>query len=303
MVPLGKSGQPADVPTLLGVYRHAAFFVKAGARTLETAVDVAVNYVGVTLTDAEKADLVEFLYQLTPKEGAPLGIWPDIDNAEGVEPSVNPWVEFADPVDGTNGLAAAEAAKPYLKLEKLEGGEVPGRVEVDGWRVRFVPTEPLTPGAGYVFRVLAGLPFQSGGALTAERRTRFQVAATPMGAWPENAQITVMLTGPGGMATAMPIALQKAPAADPADPTTVVMVPGIFATQQRQTAWVRLDGDKVTMAPFAIPVSPTAVGNAGDVVGKVTSVEGGIVRRIEGTLRLSGPSNNTPGIPFTIDAM
>jgi YVTN family beta-propeller protein len=303
MVPLGKSGQPADVPTLLGVYRHAAFFVKAGARTLETAVDVAVNYVGVTLTDAEKADLVEFLYQLTPKEGAPLGIWPDIDNAEGVEPSVNPWVEFADPVDGTSGLAAAEAAKPYLKLEKLEGGEVPGRVEVDGWRVRFVPTEPLTPGAGYVFRVLAGLPFQSGGALTAERRTRFQVAATPMGAWPENAQITVMLTGPGGMATAMPIALQKAPAADPADPTTVVMVPGIFATQQRQTAWVRLDGDKVTMAPFAIPVSPTAVGNAGDVVGKVTSVEGGIVRRIEGTLRLSGPSINTPGIPFTIDAM
>ena len=45
------------------------------------------------------------------------------------------------------------------------------------------------------------------------------------------------------------------------------------------------------------------LGNAGDVVGTVTGVEGGVVRRIEGTLRLSGPSINQPGIPFTIDAM
>ncbi|MET0591199.1 MAG: hypothetical protein ABW133_00765 [Polyangiaceae bacterium] len=303
MVPLGKSGQPADVPTLLGVYKHAAFFVKAGARTLESAVEIAVNYVGVSLTDAEKADLVEFLYQLTPKEGAPLGIWPDIDSAEGVEPTVNPWVEFADPIDGTHGAAPPAAATPYIKLEKSEGGEVAGHVEVDGWRVRFVPDQPLTAGAGYVFRVLPGLPFQSGGALTAERRSSFQIAAAPTGVWPDNAQITVTLTGPGGVPTAMPIALQKTASTRSADPTTVVMVPGLFALQQRQTAWVRLDGDKVTMAPFAIPVSPTAVGNAGDVVGKVTSVEGGIVRRIEGTLRLSGPSINTPGIPFTIEAM
>jgi len=305
LVPVGKSGVPADVPTLLGVYRHAAFFVKGGARTLESAVDIAAQFVGVPLTASEKADLVEFLYQLTPKGGAPLGMWPDIDSAEGVEPTVNPWVEFADPVDGSRpGMSAATAATPFVKLETADGHDVAGRVEVDGWRVRFIPDVPLARGSVYFFRVLAGLPFQSGGELGAERRTRFQTAALPAATWPATAQMQVNLSfPPGSPPTPVPLLLREAPSTTPADPLRVVIAPMALATQQRQPAWVRTDGDRVMVAPFALPVTPTAVANVSSVTGRITSAEGGVIRRVEGTLRLSGPAIDVPGVPFTIDAM
>jgi DNA-binding beta-propeller fold protein YncE len=305
MVPVGKSGVPADVPTLLGVYRHATFFVKAGARRLEQAVDVATNFVGVPLSDAEKADIVEFLYQLTPKGGAPLGIWPDIDSAQGVEPNVQPWVEFADPVDGTRpGMDAASAATPFVKLQDADGADIAGHVAIDGWRVRFVPDAPLEAGKDYLFRVLPGLPFQSGGELGAERRSQFQVAKTPMGAWPEKAMMQVQLSfPPGSPPTPVPLMLTTSPSTSSGDPLTVVVTPTALGAQQRQPAWVRLDGDQLLMAPLALPVTPTAVGNVSNVVGTITSVEGGVVRHVEGTVRLSGPSMDISGVPFSIDAM
>ena len=305
VAPVGKSGVPADVPSLLGVYRHAAFFVKGSARRLERAVEVAAEFVGGALTAAEKRDIVEFLYQLTSKGGAPLGIWPDIDSREAVERTVNPWVEFADPVDGTvPGTSAAAAATPYVKLETADGAAVPGHVEIEGWRVRFVPDAPLAEGAAYVFRVLAGLPFQSGGELGAERRTRFQVAAQPVGTWPAMAEMRVQLSfPPGSPPTSVPLVLRATASASMSEPMRVVIAPVPFGNQQRQTAWVRLDGDRLLMAPLALPITPTGVANASSVTGRVTRAEGGVVRRVEGTLRLSGPGIDLPDVPFTIDAM
>jgi hypothetical protein len=304
MVPVGKSGVPADVPSLLGVYRHASFFVKAGARRLENAVDVAVAFVGVHLSAEEKADLVEFLYQLTPKGGAPLGIWPDIDSAEGVEPTVQPWVEFADPVDGSRaGTSAAAAAEPFVKLETADGTDVPGHVEIEGWRIRFVPDAPLAPASTYYFRVLPGLPFQSGGELEAERRSMFQTAAPAVAMWPLTSMMQVQLSfPPGAPPTAVPLRLAVQSLAV-GRPLEVVVAPTMTATQQRQPAWVRVDGERITMAPFALPVTGTGVANASRVTGRVTRAEGGVVRRIEGTLRLTGPSIDVPDVPFSIDAM
>jgi len=305
MAPVGKSGVPADVPSLLGVYRHAAFFVKGGARRLEQAVEVAADFVGVPLTAAEKQDIVDFLYQLTPKGGAPLGIWPDIDSAEAVETTVEPWVAFADPVDATlPGATAAATATPFVKLETEAGVAVAGHVEVDGWRIRFIPDAPLAEGAAYVFRVLAGLPFQSGGALEAERRSRFQVGARPVGTWPATALMQVQLSfPPGSPPTPVPLLLRSTPSSSPSEPLSVVVAPTVFGNQQRQPAWVRLDGDRMLMAPLALPVTPTATANASRLIGRVTNAEGGIIRKVEGTLRLSGPSIDVPDVPFTIEAM
>jgi hypothetical protein len=66
---------------------------------------------------------------------------------------------------------------------------------------------------------------------------------------------------------------------------------------------VRVDGERITMAPFALPVTGTGVANASRVTGRVTRAEGGVIRRIEGTLRLTGPSIDVPDVPFAIDAM
>jgi len=304
-IPEGKSGVPADVPSLFGAYRHGIYFVNGHARSIEAAVDVALAYVNVALSPEEKADLVEFLYELTPKGGHPLGIWPDIDSAQSVYPDVRPSVAFADPIDDSvPGKTAAQVAADYVVLENLSGEKVAGSVDVDGGRVEFVPAAPLAAGGSYRFRVLPGLPFRSGGSLWAERVTEFQVAQPAMGTWPKNMKMTVTVPGPGGMLTPLDYVLEALDTPRPGG-LSLVVKPVLFGSQQRQELWARVDGSKFLMQSFAIPISPTGVGDAALVTGTVKSVDAGTktITLVEGTLKIGGPGINIPGVTFKIVPM
>lgn len=304
-IPVGKSGVPADVPSLLGAYRHGVYFVKGQARSIEAAADVALAFVKVTLTPAEKADLVEFLYELTPKGAHPLGIWPDIDSAEGVYPNVRPSVAFADPIDdAVPGKTAAQVAADYVVLETASGDKVPGTVEVYGGRVDFVPSAPLTAGGAYRFRALAGLPFLSGGTLLAERFSEFQVAQPAIATWPKTMKMTVSVPGPGGMVVPLDYVLESSPSPQPGG-LSLVIKPVQFGTQQRQEVWARLDASKFSMQPFAIPINPSGVGDAAKIVGTIKTVDQATntVSLVQGTLRIGGPGINLPGVTFTIVPM
>ena len=301
MIESGKSGEPADVPSLLGAYRHGVYFVKGQARSLDDAVDVAIAYIGAELTGEERADLLQFLRELTPKGAAPLAIWPDIDSSEGVYPDVRPGVGFAGAVDDTEGRTAAEVAGDYLVLEDETGDTVPGRVEIVGQRLDFVPDEPLEPGATYRFRVREGLPFLSGGALWGERASDFTVALPAAGTWPSTMKMTVLVPGPNGQT--VPLDFLLTPSASPRPGgMTLVIEPQLFGAQQRQEVWARLDGDRFFMQPFALPLSPTGVADAATVEGAVTVIDdaSGSVTEVQGTLRIGGPGINIPGVPFTI---
>ncbi|WP_050434466.1 YncE family protein [Chondromyces crocatus] len=295
----GKSGVPADVPTLLGVYRHGIYFVAGQARGLPAALDVALDYVNVALTDDQRSDLLQFLYELTPKGAAPLGIWPDRDSNDALHADVRPAVTFADAIDDTQGKSAADVAADYLVLEHEQGLRVPGRVEITGHRLDFVPDAPLDPGATYRFRVLEGLPFLSGGALWGERVTEFTVARPATAAWPEAMTMIVEVPGPGGQVVPIPLALE--PSATPrAGGLTLVVKPQLFGNQQRQPVWARLDGARFLMQPLALPINPTGVGDASWIEGSVTSVVGGNIAEIQGTLRITGPGITIPDVRFTI---
>lgn len=299
-IPEGKSGVPADVPSLLGVYRHGVYFVNGQSRRLEDAVDVALDYVGVSLAEAERSDLLFFLRELTPKGGAPLGIWPDIDSDEGVYPDVAPWVAFADPVDDSvPGRTAAEVAAEYVVLQDASGGRVAASVTVSGSRIQLFPAEPLTPGERYLFRVLEGLPFQSGGSLWAERSTEFQVARPAGGAWAGPMVMTVEVQGPMGPPAMLPLLL--VPDGTLPGALRVVIQPLVFGAQQRQVAWVRLDGDRFLMQPLALPISPSgSVADAREITGTIKTTDQGKITLIEGTLRIGGPGIDIPGVPFQI---
>jgi hypothetical protein len=39
------------------------------------------------------------------------------------------------------------------------------------------------------------------------------------------------------------------------------------------------------------------------LIGRVTRTDGGVVRAVEGTLRLTGPGIDVPDVPFAIEAM
>jgi DNA-binding beta-propeller fold protein YncE len=304
-IPVGKSGVPADVPSLLGAYRHGVYFVNGQARSLEAAADVALAFVKVTLTPEEKADLVEFLYELSPKGAHPLGIWPDIDSAVGVYPNVRPSVAFADPIDDSvPGKTAVQAATEFVSLETAAGEKVEGTVEVQAGHIEFIPAAPLTAGEFYRFRALPGLPFLSGGSLGAERTSEFQVAQPAMGNWSQNMKMTVSVPGPGGMVAQLDYLLESVNNPRPGG-LSVVVKPVVFGNQQRQEVWMRLDGDKFHMQSFALPISPTGVGDAAMVTGTIKSVDQATqsITLVEGTLRIGGPGINIPGVPFKIVPM
>lgn len=304
-IPVGKSGVPADVPSLLGVYRHGVYFVNGQARSLEAAADIALAYVKVTLTPEEKADLVEFLYELSPKGAHPLGIWPDIDSAAGVYPNVRPTVAFADPIDNSlPGKTAAQAATDFVVLETAAGAKVAGSVEVYDGRVDFVPAAPLTPGEFYRFRVAKGLPFLSGGSLWADRVSEFQVAQPAMGNWSKNMKMTVTVPGPNGMMTPLDYMLESVDNPRPGG-LAVVIKPVLFGNQQRQEVWLRVDASNFYMQSFALPISPGGVGDAAMVTGTIKSIDPGTknITLVEGTLRIGGPGINIPGVKFTIVPM
>ena len=304
-IPVGKSGVPADVPSLFGVYRHGVYFVKGQARSLEAAADVALAFVKVTLTPEEKADLVEFLYELTPKGGHPLGMWPDIDSNMGVYPDVVPHVAFADPIDpAVPGKTAEQVAADYVVLETASGDKVSGSVKVTGGRIDFTPDSLLNAGQFYRFRVLPGLPFLSGGALWAERFLEFQVSQPPAGIWKSSMKMTVSVPGPGGTIVPLDYMLDLAPSG-PSGGRTVTLTPVQFGNQQRQNLWIRIDGNQFYMQPFAIPISPAGVGDAAMVTGTVKTVDQATntITLVDGTLRIGGPGINIPGVAFKIVPM
>jgi DNA-binding beta-propeller fold protein YncE/mono/diheme cytochrome c family protein len=321
-IEVGKSGEPADIPSLLGVYRHGVYFVKAQARSLEAALDVAIPYAGAVLTPAERDDLLAFLQQLTPKGSAPLAMWPDLGNAEAVPPGVQPYVTFADPVDDTrDDRSAAEVAAAFVTLEDADGNAVPATIAITGaptgtiagaltgaltggshgHRIVLTPDAPLRPGATYRFRVRPGVPFLSGGVLEAERSSTFTVTATASATLPDVMQMVATVYGPTG-AVELPLQLRRGE--DQAGERIFVIEPQLFGAQQRQAVWVRLDGERFLMEPFALPVSPTgAAGDARDIIGAITATDAeGRATRIEGTFALRAPGRSTPGLPFVITA-
>ncbi|HEY5948048.1 MAG TPA: Ig-like domain-containing protein, partial [Kofleriaceae bacterium] len=250
------------------------------------------------LTPDERADLLAFLLELTPKGGAPLAIWPDLDSNRGVYPDVQPEIRFADPIDDTvPGTSASEVAARFVRLDDANGNSVDTVVSVDGGTIHVAPTAPLAAGKRYVVRVLPGLPFQSGGELDAERRSSFTVAAPAVGVWPEVMQLTVMVPSPMGGTSPMPLLVR----AQPSTPggLRVQLEPLVFGKQQRESLWLRIDGDTIYLEPFALPIAPTAVADASAIVGTVTASDGQITGA-SGTLRITGPGIDIPSVAFTL---
>lgn len=298
LVPMGKSGVPADVPSLLGVYRHGVYMIDGQARSLDAALDIALDYVDVALSSDERADLLAFLRELTPKGGAPLAMWPDLDSNRGVYPDIEPQVSFADPIDNSvPGISASELAAKFVRLEDGAGNLVESVVTVTGGTVRLAPTAPLVAGQRYMFRVLAGLPFVSGGELGAERRSELTVASAALGSWPDVMQLTVTVPSPMGGTTPLPFVLRKLQGTPGA--LRLQIEPVVFGKQQRQTVWLRVDGDKLYLQAFALPISPAAVADASGIVGTVIASDG-VITSASGTLRITGPGIDVPGVAFSI---
>jgi len=308
IVPKGKSGEPAEVASLLGAYRHGVFFMKGGARSLEDAVDVATNYVGWTPTTDEKTALLSFLKELTPKGSHPLGIFPDLGNNDMIAATARPSVAFAEPVDDTRpGQSAVELAAQFLSLQNAAGEEVPTDLAIEGTRLELIPQAPLNAGERYTFRVKAGLPFRDGGVLEADRSSTFTVARPPVMQLPKQLVLKVMVPVPG---PTMPPPLKEVPLNME---ITGQDANGLIATLQigggrQQLLRLYQDAERIRLQPFALPMAgPGGVSSLADaslVAGSLVSHAGNSPgpTRAQGTLTIGAPGFKVPQVAWTLEA-
>ena len=296
LIPTGKSGEPADVPSLLGVYRHGVYMVKGQARGLAQAVDIALAFTKSQVTAAERQDLIQFLRELTPKGAAPLSIWPDIDSNQAVGSDVNPWARFAEEIDDSQaGRGASQVAADFVVLETAAGQQVAGRVTASGGRVQFAPAQPLTAGESYRFRVRPGLPFRRGGTLEYERSTAFTVAKPAVGILPAALTLTVHLPPMGpGPGTDLQF---DADLLAPRDGSQALRLH--ISMTQTQTLWLQISNDKFYLQGFALPLPMRGVADAGEASGSVAT-KGEQITALNGTLRLGAPGLKIPGIAFDV---
>jgi DNA-binding beta-propeller fold protein YncE len=303
LIPRGKSGKEADVPTLLGVYRHGVYMIKGQARDLETAVDVALNYVKVRLEPQEKLSLVRFLKELTPKGAYPLGIWPDRDSNTLVPRDAQPWVAFSEPVDDTQRERSQESLlREFIHLETGNADTVAVTYEVEAGKVRLIPKELLRPGETYRLRVRAGLPFRDGSIQEGERLSSFVTVQNQPQTLPKSMTLVVDVpstesqTGlPKTRETRLDMALKEL---TPEGQEVELDLGG--GLRQKLLLWQ--DGVSFKLQSFALPVF---FGSDGEALADGSHVEGSFVQEdpimVRGTLTVGAPGLRFSGVSWRLE--
>jgi DNA-binding beta-propeller fold protein YncE len=309
IVPKGKSGEPAEVASLLGAYRHGVFFMKGGARSVEGAVDVATEFVGWNASADEKKALVSFLKELTPKGAAPLGMVPDLGNNDMIPPTVRPYVGFAEPVDDSRpGLSPVEVARPFVSLKNVNGDEVAATLNVEGGRLELIPEMPLQAGERYTFRVKAGLPFRDGGVLEGDRSTTFTVARPAAIELPKDLVLKVMVPA-AGPPTVPPQMKEVALSLRITGHDANSLLAELDITGGRvQLLRIYQDDARIRLQSFALPMGGPGGGSS---LADASAVAGALVPnpndskmfgKAQGTLTIGAPGIKVPQVAWTLEA-
>ncbi len=309
LMPKGKSGEAADVPSLLGAYRHGVYFVKGQSRSMEDAVDVATAFVGWTPTPDEKTALLSFLNELTPKGAHPLAIYPDVDSNEMIAPTVTPSVAFAEPVDDTRGdISAEQLASEFLSLQNAAGEQVNASISIDGGRLQLTPDSPLEPGQRYTFKVKAGLPFRDGGILEGDRSSSFKVARTPTAILPTDLQLKIMTPVPGPPTVPPAVREVNLPLKITGADANSLLASLSLGEGRVQKLRVYQDAERIRIQPFALPM---AGGPGGGALADASSVNGTLsvaaenpaqFVKAQGTLTIGAPGIRIPQVAWVLEA-
>lgn len=142
----GITDGAADVPALVGAYRHGVWMKHGEATTLRAAAELAAAYTGADLDDAGLADLTRYLEELTARDFFLLGSAPWTgDELAGVDRPLR--LTFSEPVwaDPTN--------LERITLHTADGADIPVTRSADGRHVTLTPDAPLQPDTAYTVTI------------------------------------------------------------------------------------------------------------------------------------------------------
>ena len=139
-----------DVPSLVGAYRHGVWMKHGDARTLGSAVDLVLAWLGnTTVSPAEAGDVTRYLEELTARDFFVLASEPSGALPAHVDQPIR--LTFSYPLwNDPENLA------PITLLDE-SGEPVPITRAADGRHLTLTPEAPLAPASKYTVVVPAGV--------------------------------------------------------------------------------------------------------------------------------------------------
>lgn len=292
-----QTDHPIVVPSLVGAYRHGHWLVNGAARSLGEAVDAMLPLAGgVTLSAAEKSDLVRYLEELTAREFFVLHSTPAAGAAQARSEG-DLRLTFSHPVLADPGNLER------VRLLRASGEAVPATVRADGRHLTLSPAAPLDPGAKYSLVVGAGLEAFNERSLAADLTIPFTVAQAPALQLAGDYVITVfhpnldMVNKRYDPEVIIPVtvAVTATPTGDGAR-LDARITPILDAVLD-----VTIAGDRSYWPPFPFPVGPGFLNRSFPTELELVDDDAdGVADRGESTLLLRSPGLEASGVRWTI---
>lgn len=292
VLPEGVTPGPTDIPSLVGAYRYGYWLKSGSPRTLDEVVDDKVEWLGLSLSDDERADLTRALREMTARTAFVLTS--DPRDGEESAPLGRPiGVVFSHPLHPD----AADA----IRLVR-DGEAVERAVEIDGRYVRI--TAELAPEAAYRVVIEPSAETFDGRPLGQAFEVGFTTQAAPtltmQGDYRWRVQFPAFDIQAGGLdpsvTSAVDVAL-TATAAPNGGQVTATMTDALEIEVP-----MTLDGDVLQWPAMALPLGGTSFASAWPTTMVAEDRDGdGIVDHAEGAMRISGPGFDADDVEFTIE--
>ena len=289
-----------DTPSLVSIYRHGYWLADGSARTLDEAVDVMLQWTGVTdLADGQRADLVRYLEELTARQFFLLTSEPGAGDAFfGSDQPIR--LIFSAPLfdEGSN------SAK--VRLVDSAGTTVSTSAVVDGRYLTLTPETPLTPGAQYRLVLDGTLESFDTRTLAGPVEVDFTVAPAPSlrleGEYAWTVDHPGLDFGNQRVAPDTPIESTKMFTARPTDSGAQITL--VLNDVTELDVHVVVAGDQLRL-----PSLPVAIGNGEQLrmsagwstEGTLVDEDGdGVADSASGVIRISGPTYDAEGMAWSI---
>lgn len=295
VLPEGVTPGETDVPSLVGAYRYGYWLKSGGPRTLGEVVAAKVAWLGVSLSEGERADLTRYLEELTARELFLLTSDPRPGEVAAVD----------RPVELVFSHALYEGAENRARVRLVADGiEVAADVAIEGRRVRVTPRSVLQAETAYAVVVDGAFESFEGQALGQALEVAFVTQAMPAlqmsGAYRWRVQFPAFDRAAGGLDPAVTSAVDVALVAEPvASGARGVAV--MTDTLQIEVPFV-VDGMTLQWPAMALPLGGTAFASAWPTTVAVVDGDGdGIIDGGEGVMRVSGPGFAADEVRFSIE--
>ncbi|XXT21834.1 Ig-like domain-containing protein [Sorangium sp. So ce429] len=287
----------ADVPILVGAYRYGVWMKHGEGRTLQSAVELAVNYVGAAeeFSDEELSDLTHYLQELTGRDFFVLASEPGVTAAS---------VPVDDPIRLTFSLPlfADEGNLARIKLREASGAEVPVTATVDDRYVTLTPAAPLTASTEYVIVVDGALESFDERKMFSATEIPFTTAKAPKVTL-EGSYVFTVEAPIIDMATftiteetqPLPVPVQATKTASGAHAVFDLGFGSLY------DATVVVDDDKLVLPGLIVPFAPIlANGSEFSEAELVDSDDDGIGDTASGTLTMGGAGVHLTNVRWTL---